>query len=115
VRKTAYYRYLIIGPMLAWLLPGWFAPRADRFTAYCLHRVGHLPAYTRFVVQQISATEYEIRGGWLWRTYTHHFVQARVQTESGWLADELRLSDDQCDIRFAYRAPKHAAQPGLGH
>lgn len=103
VRKTAYYRHLIISPLLAWLLPNYFAQHSDRFTAYCEHKIGGLPAYTPFTVRQISQTEFEVCGKWLWRSFTHHFNQAAVQRESGILADRLRLRDDQCDLTVSHR------------
>ena len=103
VRKSAYYRHLIISPVLAWLMPGWFAERSDRFTAYSECAVGGLPAYVPFVIRQIGTDEYEVRGSWLWRTYTHHFTQAKVTQESGLLADRLLLADGECEIAFSRR------------
>ena len=103
VRKTAYYRHLIISPVLAWLIPSWFAQRGDRFTAFCEHKIGGLPAYTPFTVQQISPSEFEVRGSWMWRSFTHRFSQANVKRESGILADRLRLTDDQCDLTLSHR------------
>lgn len=103
VRKTAYYRHLIISPMLAWLLPGWFAQRGNRFTAYSEKAIGGLPALVPFTIQQFSATEFEVRGAWLWRSFTHRFINARVKRESGILADRLVLSDAECELAFSHR------------
>ena len=102
-RKTAYYRHLIISPVLAWLLPSYFAQRSHRFTAYCEHKIGGLPAYTPFTVRQISPTEIEVCGKWLWRSFTHRFSHAAVKRESGILADRLQLSDDQYNLSLSHR------------
>ncbi len=56
VRKTAYYRHLIVSPLLAWLLPAWFAQRETSFTAFCEQAVGGLPRLARFTIHQNSAT-----------------------------------------------------------
>lgn len=105
VRKTAYYRHLIISPLLEWLLPAWFAQRGNRFTAYGEQAVGGLPRLSQFTIRQISTHEFEVRGAWLWRTYTHHFKNAQVKQESGILADRLTLSDEECTLSFSHRAP----------
>ncbi len=102
-RRTAYYRYLIIGPMLEWLLPAWFAQRGNRFTAFSVHSVDGLPSYIPFTIQQISQTEFEVRGRWLWRSFVYRFHNARVQRESSLLVDHLRLIDAKYDMTFSHR------------
>ncbi len=103
VRKTAYYRHLIITPVLAWLLPNWFGNRDGQFTAYSLHRIGRLPAYTAFTIREVSPTEFEVRGAWMWSTHVYHFQRASVERVAGLLADELRLRDEACQLSFSHR------------
>lgn len=102
VRKTAYYRHLIIRPVLTWFLPKWFAQSNQKFKAYSTHPIGRLPAYSPFVISEISPGEFEVRGSWMWLVYTHRFHDAQVKRTSGVLAQQLTLSDKECELTFSH-------------
>jgi hypothetical protein len=65
-RRLQFYRQLIAGPILAWLLPQWFTQRGNQFTAFLDHRLGGLPRFTRVAVTEHSPSEFSIAASWLW-------------------------------------------------
>lgn len=103
VRKSAYYRHLIVGPALAWLMPSWFAQRGNQFIAYSEQPLGGLPASVPYTIEQISPSEFRIQGVWLWRTYSYHFKNVRAQREPGLLAQRLILIESGCKLSFVHR------------
>lgn len=107
-RRLAYYRDVISGPVLAWLLPAWFRQRGEVLTAYCDACFEGLPEFTKVRIRKVagenSETGYEVVGRWLWRAAKLTIDPCTVRTERGLVANKLTLIDAQgLERSFSHR------------
>jgi hypothetical protein len=91
-RRLRYFREMVAGPFLAWLLPRWYAQRGNSFNAFTESRQLGLPALTPVHVQRMSDNEFQVHGRlWLRRISTRLSTCSVVSVE-GVLAQKLILT-----------------------
>jgi hypothetical protein len=90
-RRVRFYREMIAGPILAWLVPSWFAQHGKNFTAFVDEASAGLPRCAMVMVNQISAEEFEIVGKRWWRRHTRRMSACRVAREEGLVIQRLVL------------------------
>jgi hypothetical protein len=93
-RRLCFYREVAGGRLLAWLVPSWFRQRGDTFLAFCPEPIGGLPGYTPLHVTR-KQDLVEIRGRWLWRSWSAKLTNCTIEERSGLLVDELVVNSDQ--------------------
>ncbi len=92
-RRVIYYRHLVVGPVLAWLAPSWFAQRGPAFTAFCDTPLGGLPRCTLVTIRELSPTDFEVQGKWLWRRHVQRLANCKFDRESGLIIQRFVLVD----------------------
>lgn len=102
-RRLVYYREMIAGPLLAWLIPGWFKQRGTTIHAFCDTATEGLPAFTR-----VSIAPYEngfrIRGRWLWKSADIVLEDCELLREPGIIFQRLAFTThDATCYRFTHR------------
>lgn len=103
-RRLAYYRAIVAGPILAWLLPAWFRQRGTTVKAFTESKWRRLPSYTAIHVTKISDNHYRLRGRWLWRSEFQEFESCHVRPQAGLVADKIILtSADGIEHAFSHR------------
>ncbi len=90
-RRVRFYRHVIVGPVLAWLAPQWFAHRGTTIPGFCDEPTGGLPRYTPVLIERRADTSYLVRGRWWWRTLRLDLSPCQTTTELGVIANQLRL------------------------
>ncbi len=105
-RRVNFYKQLISGPVLAWLLPNWFAQRGHSFTAFIESSGRGLPKYQPVTVTQ-QAGQYIVVGrkGLSRFSFTlPEGKQGAAESSSGWVSQRLVLSDQgRADCILVYR------------
>ena len=111
-RRVKFYREMIAGPILAWLVPSWFAQRGKNFTAFVDEASAGLPRCAMVMVNQISAEEFEIVGKRWWRRHTRRMSACRVAREEGLVIQRLVLNSAAGEtLRLSHR--RWVANDGL--
>ncbi len=93
-RRLNYYQHMIVGPVLAWLFPMWFAQRDLAFPAFIKNSNCGLPRYLPVTVERLEG-EYRISG-------RHRFkrlelvlqpAEASSANQGGWISQRIDLKD----------------------
>ena len=99
-RRVNYYKELIAGPLLAWLIPRWFGQQGSSFQAFIERSSGSFPKYLPVKVtvsKELSQEQYQVSGT-KWITNRFHLVlkaaSSQPQSQNGLLCQRLELSDD---------------------
>ena len=92
-RRLKYYRELIAGPLLAWMLPNWFAQRGNEFIAFVDEPSNGLPRCAQVTVRAISESEFEVIGRRWWRRYAQRLSACKVTRDEGLVIQRLVLQD----------------------
>ena len=92
-RRLRFYREVIAGPLLAWMLPDWFAQRGIEFTAFVDEPSNGLPRCAQVTVRELSANEYEVIGRRWWRRYVQRLSSCTAHREEGLVIQRLVLQD----------------------
>lgn len=90
-RRLRFYREMIAGPILAWLLPNWFAQRGKTFIAFVDEASAGWPRCARVTVHALSDDEFEIIGQRWWRLHKRRLSACRVAREEGLVIQRLVL------------------------
>ncbi|MCR9293972.1 MAG: hypothetical protein NXI32_14705 [bacterium] len=102
-RRLNFYRDLIAGPILAWLVPAWFAQRGQSITVYSEDAFGGLPAYTPFRLSRTSDGQFELRGRWLWKSIRSVLSQPPLPLAGSVLGQNLLLRNETGEFEFKHR------------
>lgn len=106
-RRLRYYRDVIVGPLLARLLPAWFGQRGDAFAAYCNSSSCGMPRLTRVTMTRITNDRYCVSGRWLWKSLDGELELLRP-AEEGLVANTLTLVDAEGkQLQFLHRVWVH--------
>lgn len=103
-RRLSFYRQLIAGPLLAWMLPSWFAQRGNTFIAFVDEASAGLPRCAMVTVHELSADEFEVVGKRWWRRYKRRMSSCRVAREEGLVIQRLVLHSASGEtLRLSHR------------
>lgn len=102
-RRLIYYRELIAGPVLAWLLPGWFAQKGDEMRLFSEESIDGFPAYGLLRMKQTGENSYLLRGRWLWKSLNREIQDCQVSTETGLVIQTLHISAADRVYTFNHR------------
>jgi hypothetical protein len=103
-RRVRYYREMTAAPILAWLLPNWFAQRGKTFVAFVDEASAGLPRCAMVTVHEISADEFEIVGRRWWRRHSRRMSACWVAREEGIVIQILVLKSGAGEtLRLAHR------------
>ena len=91
-RRLRFYREVIAGPLLAWLLPSWFAQRGNEFLAFLDEPSHGLPKCARVVVREISVDEFEVIGQRWWRRHSVRLSSCNVARAEGLVIQRMVLT-----------------------
>ncbi len=92
-RRLRFYRELIAGPLLAWLLPNWFAQRGNEFVAFVDEPTNGLAQCAQVTVRALSEGEFEVIGRRWWRRYAQRLSSCKVTRDEGLVIQRLILQD----------------------
>lgn len=103
-RRLNYYREIVVGPVLAWLLPGLYSQRGKTFRAFSVAAFEGLPSYTLFHITQVSEDTFEIQGRWLFRARRARMGPCRVELLDGIVTNTFVLTTaDGASHSFSHR------------
>lgn len=100
-RRLIYYREIIAGPMLAWLLPGWFKQKGTTIRAFPEDSIGSYPAVGLARITKVADRHYQVRGRWLWKRLELDLADCSVEFEAGLVAQKVTLISAEGE-RFAF-------------
>ena len=92
-RRLTYYREMVAGPILAWLLPGWFAQKGDCIKVFSEHEIDGFPAFGSLRMQHLGQNQYKLTGRWLWKTVDRDLENCQVSSEEGLVIQTLILQN----------------------
>ena len=90
-RRLAFYREMVCGPILAWLVPSWFAQRNPKYRMFTEEPLGSLPRLSLLTVHLESDGTAKLRGRWLWKSEQVEIPNARLTQENGLIQQKLRI------------------------
>lgn len=90
-RRVRLYREVTAGPLLAWLLPNWFAQRGKSFVAFVDEASAGLPRCAMVVVHELAPDEFEVIGKRWWRRHSRRLSSCKVAREEGLVLQRLVL------------------------
>lgn len=102
-RRLTYYREIVGGPLLAWLLPNWFAQKGNEFRAFCSEPFDGLPAYSSLRVSEQSDSTYLIRGRWLWKSASVTLSNCRISRDPGLIIQKINLTNENGTTTLLHR------------
>lgn len=102
-RRMIYYREMIAGPFLAWLLPGWFAQSGDQIRVFPEQAIDGFPAYGSVQLQATSENTYLLRGRWLWKSVNRELHDCSLTREDGLVIQTLRIHSAEGEFVFNHR------------
>lgn len=103
-RRLNYYREIVAGPVLAWLLPGMYSQRGKTFRAFSVGAFDGLPSYTLFRVTHVSEDTFDIEGRWLFRARRARLGPCQVEMQDGIVTNTFVLTTaDGTSHSFSHR------------
>lgn len=90
-RRLRYYQSIVLGPLLAWWLPGWFAQRGEWMTVVCDEPLEKLPRYSRLQMRIEPDGRARLRGRWLWRTLDWDLHPCQLESQPQLVACRLLI------------------------
>ncbi len=103
-RRLRFYREIIGGPLLAWLLPNWFAQRGHEYVAFIAESSSGWPRCARVTIREISYDEFEVIGRRWWRKHSMRLSTCKAVREEGLVFQHILLSDASGEtLRLTHR------------
>lgn len=95
-RRMNYYKDLIAGPALAWLLPSWFGQRGQTFQAFVESSTQRLPKYLPVTLTSEGASYRAVgRRGFSRLEWILKPIDQQTVSENGWICQRLKLIDSE--------------------
>ena len=92
-RRLRFYRNLIVGPILAWLFPRWFAQRGNDFLAFVDQSPAGLARYTPVQVKRCSPNTWRIEARVGWKRKSWELHSKDEQPLAGLISQQVQLID----------------------
>ncbi len=92
-RRMNYLLDILAGPVLARLLPSWFAQQDEKFDAFVYGSPQGMPRYLPVTVQRDGAN-YLVNGRRRWRTFQWKLTPAAAEAPTAVFCECLRLRDE---------------------
>lgn len=103
-RRLLFYRDILAGPILAWMMPKWFAQSGTRYRAFTDGKMGGLPKCSPVTIRENADGEIEITGRWLWKSMRETLTKAKPSTTSFLvIAQKTTYVTDDGEFVFAHR------------
>lgn len=97
-RRVNFYRLLIAGPALAWLIPSWFGQRGSSFQAFVESNSKGLPKYMPVTIT-IQDDCYRVTGRRGWSRFEWLLTGTSLQEQqNGWVCQRLSLKDSDGNL-----------------
>ncbi len=95
-RRMNYYKDLIAGPALAWLLPSWFGQRGQTFQAFVESSTQRLPKYLPVTLTSEGSSYRAVgRRGFSRLEWILKPIDQQTVSENGWICQRLKLIDSE--------------------
>lgn len=93
-RRIAFYREIVCGPILAWLVPSWFAQRNPKYRMFTAESIGNLPRLSLVTLELDSDGTAKLRGRWLWKSAQVEVLNAKLTRDAGLIQQRLVVEGD---------------------
>ncbi len=90
-RRITFYREIVCGPILARLVPSWFAQRNPKYRMFTAEPLGSLPRLSLVTVNVGADGTVRLRGRWLWKSASVEIANAKLTNETGLIQQRLRV------------------------